>query len=95
MIILTNEELILRIKNIENQFHSLAGCQRSHTSEADTNISEAKASTEELKRSTLESSSLLEEALCDIDTLASSRLDDIEEALCELSELLPIDKEDK
>ena len=53
-----------------------------------SDINGTKAETEKTKRESKEASTLLEEALCDIDTAASDRLADLEEALCELSEIM-------
>ena len=82
------KEIETMLLNHQIQLKNLGPRQSSRSAQADQKIAETKAETEEVKRESKETSTLLEEALCDIDTAASDRLADLEEALCELSEIM-------
>lgn len=77
-----------RVKQLEENFKNIAEgrelCDRANAK----SIEESNAVFGEAKRNFVETSASLEEALCDIDAVASDRLADLEEALCELSEIM-------
>lgn len=75
------KEIETRLLNIENQLSKLAERQGNRANDSDDKILDARSKIDVTSAS-------LEEALCDIDAVASDRLADLEEALCELSEIM-------
>lgn len=77
-----------RITQLENNMKTLLSVRRTEDERNENEIESNKISLNETNKNFVETSTSLEEALCDIDAAASDRLADLEEALCELSEIM-------
>lgn len=82
------DDLKAKVMQLENNMKTLISVRRAED-ERNAALSESnKKEINEEKRKNNETNESIEEALCDIDTAASDRLADLEEALCELSEIM-------